>query len=60
MHCGTTVDKFLRTNLEWLSKASNWNKFNAIASMGVVYVPLLLLRVGCVPLIVASSTIDGV
>ena len=37
MHCGTTVDKFLRTNLEWLSKASNWNKFNAIASMGVVY-----------------------
>ena len=37
MHCGTTVDKFLRSNLEWLAKASNWNKFNAIASMGVVY-----------------------
>ena len=24
MHCGTTVDTFLRKNLEWLSKASNW------------------------------------
>jgi 26S proteasome regulatory subunit N2 len=37
MHCGTTVDTFLRKNLEWLSKASNWAKFNAIGSLGVVH-----------------------
>jgi 26S proteasome regulatory subunit N2 len=37
MHCGTTVDLFLRKNLEWLGKAKLWAKFSAIASMGVVH-----------------------
>ena len=37
MHCGTTVDLFLRKNLEWLGKASNWAQFNAVASLGVVH-----------------------
>lgn len=31
MHCGTTVDAFLRENLEWLKKATNWAKFSATA-----------------------------
>nr|CAG4715876.1 unnamed protein product [Naegleria fowleri] len=36
MHAGTTVDKFLRDNLEWLGKANNWAKFSATASLGVI------------------------
>jgi 26S proteasome regulatory subunit N2 len=34
MHLGTTVDVFLRENLEWLGKATNWAKFTATASIG--------------------------
>jgi 26S proteasome regulatory subunit N2 len=37
MHAGTTVDQFLRENLEWLGKASNWAKFSATASLGVIH-----------------------
>jgi 26S proteasome regulatory subunit N2 len=37
MHAGTTVDQFLRNNLEWLGKASNWAKFSATASLGVIH-----------------------
>ena len=37
MHAGTTVDKFLRDNLEWLGKANNWAKFSATASLGVIH-----------------------
>ncbi len=37
MNCGTTHDSFLRDNLEWLRKASNWAKFTAVASIGVVH-----------------------
>lgn len=29
--------KFSRENLEWISKATNWNKFNAVASLGVIH-----------------------
>ena len=32
LHSGTTVDSFLRDNLEWLGKAQNWAKFTATAS----------------------------
>jgi 26S proteasome regulatory subunit N2 len=35
--CGTTADAFLRDNLEWLGRASNWAKFGATASLGVVH-----------------------
>ena len=35
MHCGTTVDAFLRENLDWLKKATNWAKFAATAGVGV-------------------------
>ena len=37
MTSGTTVDTFLRGNLEWLGKANNWAKFAAVGSMGVVH-----------------------
>jgi len=28
---------FLRENLDWISKATNWNKFNAVASLGLIH-----------------------
>lgn len=37
MHCGTTSDNFLRDNLEWLKRATNWAKFTATASLGVIH-----------------------
>ena len=37
MHAGTTVDGFVRNNLDWLGRATNWAKFTAIAGLGVVY-----------------------
>lgn len=37
MHAGTTVDNFLRDNLEWLSRASNWAKFSTTAALGVIH-----------------------
>jgi len=37
MNAGTTNDSFLRDNLEWMGKASNWGKFSATASIGVVH-----------------------
>ncbi|KAL9940157.1 hypothetical protein V8E36_000862 [Tilletia maclaganii] len=35
-HAGTTSDQFLRDNLEWLARASNWSKFSATAALGVI------------------------
>lgn len=37
MHAGTTVDTFLRDNLDWLSRATNWVKFSATAGLGVIH-----------------------
>lgn len=37
MHVGTTVDVFLRDNLEWLARATNWAKFTATASIGMIH-----------------------
>ncbi|KAJ0392565.1 hypothetical protein P43SY_010509 [Pythium insidiosum] len=37
LNAGTTNDSFLRDNLEWLGKATNWAKFTATASLGVVH-----------------------
>ncbi|PWN48456.1 putative RPN2-26S proteasome regulatory subunit [Violaceomyces palustris] len=36
MNAGTTSDQFLRDNLDWLAKASNWSKFTATAALGVL------------------------
>ncbi len=37
MHCGTTCDQFLRDNLEWLGRSTNWAKFTATASLGAIH-----------------------
>ncbi|KAL5579820.1 hypothetical protein UlMin_012262 [Ulmus minor] len=37
MHAGITVDTFLRENLDWLSRATNWAKFSATAGLGVIH-----------------------
>jgi 26S proteasome regulatory subunit N2 len=37
MHSGTGSDIFLRENLEWLGKASNWSKFTATAALGSIH-----------------------
>jgi len=37
MHCGTTHDAFLRDNLDWLARATNWAKLSATASLGVIH-----------------------
>jgi len=37
MHTGTTSDQFLRENLDWLSRATNWAKFTATASLGITH-----------------------
>ncbi|POY76348.1 hypothetical protein BMF94_0545 [Rhodotorula taiwanensis] len=36
-HAGTTSDKFLRENLDFLGKASNWSKFTTTAALGVIH-----------------------
>lgn len=37
LQAGTSCDGFLRRNLDWLGRASNWAKFSATASLGVVH-----------------------
>lgn len=36
-HAGTASDTFLRNNLDWLAKATNWSKFTATAALGVIH-----------------------
>ncbi|GAA5821812.1 hypothetical protein JCM3770_002901 [Rhodotorula araucariae] len=36
-HAGTTSDQFLRENLEFLTKASNWSKFTTTSALGVIH-----------------------
>ena len=37
MNAGTSNDSFLRDNLDWLAKATNWSKFSATAGLGVIH-----------------------
>jgi len=37
LNAGTTNDTFLRDNLDFLKKASNWAKFSAIAGLGCIH-----------------------
>lgn len=37
LNAGTTNDEFLRDNLDWMRKASNWAKFSTTASLGVIH-----------------------
>ncbi len=36
-NAGTTSDIFLRENLEWLGRSSNWSRFSATAALGVIH-----------------------
>eukprot|EP00168_Porphyra_purpurea_P005591 TRINITY_DN1666_c0_g1_i2.p1 TRINITY_DN1666_c0_g1~~TRINITY_DN1666_c0_g1_i2.p1 ORF type:complete len:870 (+),score=264.15 TRINITY_DN1666_c0_g1_i2:279-2888(+) len=36
-HAGTAIDGFLRTNLDWLRRATAWAKFSATACLGVIH-----------------------
>ncbi|MES1922238.1 hypothetical protein MHBO_003746, partial [Bonamia ostreae] len=35
--CGTAQDGFVRRNTSWFAECSNWTKFSAVASLGVVH-----------------------
>lgn len=37
MNAFTTNDSFLRDNLQWAAQATNWNRFNATATLGMVH-----------------------
>jgi 26S proteasome regulatory subunit N2 len=37
MNAYTTNDSFLRTNLDWVAKATHWAKFSATASLGTIH-----------------------
>ena len=37
MQAGTTCDELLRTDLAWFGQASNWAKFSAVSSLGVIH-----------------------
>lgn len=37
LNAGTTNDEFLRDNLDWMKRASNWAKFSTTASLGVIH-----------------------
>ena len=37
MNASTTNDSFLRENLDWLARATNWSKFSATAGLGVIH-----------------------
>lgn len=37
IYCGTTIDTFLRCNMEWLTRANYWAKFVVTASLGVIH-----------------------
>lgn len=36
-NAGTSDDSYLRDNLNWVAKATNWSKFSAAASLGVIH-----------------------
>ena len=37
MHAGTNRDTFVRTNLDWLARATHWARFTAAAGFGVIH-----------------------
>jgi hypothetical protein len=37
MNAYTTNDSFLNDNITWVAQATNWNRFNAIASLGIIH-----------------------
>ncbi|KAI3846873.1 hypothetical protein MKX03_008466, partial [Papaver bracteatum] len=60
MHAGTTIDTFLRENLDWLSRATNWEKFSKTAGLGVIHKGHLQQgRSLMAPYLPQSGTADG-
>lgn len=37
MNSGTTVDSFLRDNMDWVKKRKGWSLFASVASMGMIH-----------------------
>ena len=37
MNAFTTNDSFLQDNMSWVGHATNWNRFNATASLGIIH-----------------------
>jgi 26S proteasome regulatory subunit N2 len=37
MNAYTTNDTFLKDNLQWVGQVTNWNRFNATASLGLIH-----------------------
>jgi len=37
MNAFTTNDSFLRDNLNWAARSTNWGRFSATASLGVIH-----------------------
>jgi 26S proteasome regulatory subunit N2 len=37
MNAYTTNDSFVRDNLSWAAQATNWNRFNATATLGMIH-----------------------
>jgi 26S proteasome regulatory subunit N2 len=37
MNAFTTNDSFIKDNLTWVGNATNWNRFNATASLGIIH-----------------------
>lgn len=37
MQAGTTCDELLRNDMAWFGQASNWSKFSAVSSLGVIH-----------------------
>jgi len=37
MNAYTTNDTFLKDNLLWVAQATNWNRFNATAALGIIH-----------------------
>jgi 26S proteasome regulatory subunit N2 len=37
MNAFTTNDSFVQDNIPWVGMATNWNRFSATASMGIIH-----------------------
>ena len=37
MNAYTTNDTFLKDNMQWVGQVTNWNRFNATASLGIIH-----------------------
>lgn len=35
---GTANDQYLKTNIDWVSKASNWAKFSIASTLGMMHI----------------------